>query len=321
MGARTHSLRAAAGAVAILAGLWSPLAGQTTSSGPAATAASQPLLPEAEPQPQPLSIAPAAGVEEALRYTDEERIILDDINIRDASLDTAALPVLLCRAQMLPTDRSILTEADRPNLKNLWREPQRWRYRLVRVEGKFQLLENFRAKPSRRWGTRAVYVLHLVETQTGQNRRLIIMLTRKPAGEMRRDQRIELAGIFYKLARLSDSRESPETAELVDFPVLVAGAVFDAGAGDAGLSLPPKVVATIAVVVLLLVVFILLRVRLGRRPAPGGRYKPLRSERVAEAGNEDNAVDEELRRQVRAFEQGRRDQAGKENADNEKDCG
>ena len=262
-------------------------------TGPATAPATRPAL---------LPIVAAGSVEQALRYTDEEKTILADVHDRDGTLSTPALYLLLRRAQMLPAGRGALTEADRPNPRNLWRRPADYRGRLVRLEGRYLGQDDWSAQatPTRWWGTRGVWLVYLVETETGDAGRIMVMLPRKPPVNLRVGHRLQVAGLFYKVVELP-GRDDPSQKKR--YPVIAAQALFRPGGGAGGAGIPPQALLMFALVVLLLVGFFLLRRRTSRRPARAGKeYTPLRHEDADDAEQEPEPVDPELIRQVREYQ-------------------
>lgn len=284
---------------------------QTGETGPA-EAASQPasepfiLLETPAVEPALRDITRAATVEQALAYTDRERTILDDVLDGDGQVDANGLYVLLRRAEMLPEGRQPLTEADRPNVKNLWAGPAPYRGRLVRVEGRFVKTDDWsdQVTATQWWGTRGVWMVHIQELSTGEYRAMIVMLTRRPPVGLRPGRRLQFAGLFYKLVTLPESKETGDPSKTHEYPVIVASAVY-AGGGETGTIIPQEALLMFGVIVLLLVAFMFLR-RLAnrRREGAASRYRPRRYDPAGPGeGGPDAArgVDEELIRQVEAL--------------------
>lgn len=250
-----------------------------------------------------MPIAAAESVRDALAFSAEEREILKDVRDGDGQLDTPALYVLLRRAAMLPAGQRTLTEAEEPNPKSLWTEPQRYRARLVRVSGRrVGPVEDWsdQVTPTRWWGSRGVHVLYL--KVPGAEEPLMVYVTARPAEKL--PERVRIAGLFYKLVTLPERAETGDPSRTHAYPVLVAGTVH---ALRSPWGVPAEAAIMLGVVLALVVVFMLLR-RAGRRAAPAERapYRPRRPEHAADAptdtaGQPPDEVDAELRRQVEQF--------------------
>jgi len=273
-----------------------------------AAAPSGPILPlpELATAPAAMPAPPAASVREALDYDADEKTILADVQDGDGTLSTPALQVLLRRAAMLPPLKEALPEADRPGVGNLWREPERYRGRLVSVEGLYAGERDYTGElvPSRRWRG-SVHGVLLIETHAGRRRSILLLKPGRLADRWRPGRRVTGAGLFYKLVRLPVSRDGSE--ELTDYAVIVGAPVSTASPGRVS-TIPWEVVAMFGLVFLLLFGFFYLRRRMGRRPggAPA-EYRPLRAGPGGAGGAEAptdaeaDEVDEELRRQVAAY--------------------
>ena len=293
-------------------------AGVGLGAGDASTRpASRPAwLSAARTQPAPLPAVRAGTVDEALAYRPDETTILQDVRDRDGQLDAPALYVLLRRAAMLPDGPELLAEADRPNVKNLWRSPEGYRGKLVAVKGRFVQQKDWsdQATPTR-WWAKPVYAAYVQETATGEGQTLIVMLAHRP-GKIGQGAPVRVAGLFYKLVTLPEKDKPGQTGE---FPVLVAGQLFGT-APAAGGGMPAELYVVFGLVMLLLLGFALVRRRTSRSRRGVSEYKPLRFEDAAEGApggeaGEGEPVDAELVRQVKAFEQRREHSAEGGDAD------
>jgi len=284
-----------------------------------------PLPPRTQPALRP--IEKAKTVEEALAYTESERTILADVRDRDGQLDAQALGVLLRRAEMLPDGPQPMKEADRPNVKNFWKEPAAYRGKLVVVEGVFVQARDWsgRFAATRWWGTRGACRLELQELATGEHRALMVMLTRRPPADLRQGRRLRFAGLFYKLLALPQAEGTGGLPQTGEYPVIVASSVYGAPGGAAAL-IPRQAYWLLGAILALLAVFMFLLRAARRRERPAARYRPLRFEEVADRpakAQEDaaEAVDEELIRQVQAFKQEKKGSGKAEDAGDQKDPG
>jgi len=273
-----------------------------------------------------LPIATAETVAKALAFDEDERTILEDVKDGDTKLNMDALYVLLRRAEMLPEGPETFEEAEQPNPKSFWTEPQRYhdggRPRLVRVAGSLYSRPtdwSEEVKPTRWWGTRPVYVLYL--KAAGMPEPVLVFLTRKPPEKLPRQ--LQVAGLFYKVVRRPENPETgdPDTEHL--YPVIVAKEIFQAGAPG---GLPFQSVLIVVLVVVLLAAFFLVRRWLGRTPARSpGRHESMPAAGEDRRGGQDEAdseeVDEQLRREVEAFRAARGASGKGEHADGKNDSG
>ncbi len=217
----------------------------------------------------------------------------------DGQLDAAALYVLLRRAEMLPPEGRTFEEAEQPNPKSFWAEPQRYRARLVRVTGRpvGQVTDwSEKVKPTPWWGRRPAYVVYLQVPEVAEP--ILVFLTRRPPDRLPRKLRV--AGLFYKLVSLPENRRTGDPAIRHEYPVIVSRAVR---AAEVAGGLPVEFVVFFSVVIVMVVIFLMLRRYLSRRPPRAGRrYRPRRSEAAPPPADAAAAqdVDEELRRQVEA---------------------
>jgi hypothetical protein len=222
---------------------------------------------------------------------------------RDGQLDGVALSILLRRAAMLPQGRAVREEADRPNLKNLWRAPADYRGKLIYVEGRYAAQRDWSkyASPTS-YHSGPVHMMVLQEDATGQGRPLMVLMSRKPPENIPRGRRLRVAGLFYKVVRLEeDARDGKRT----DYAVIAArGLGSAAGVGSPG-GMPRELMVLVGAVVVLLTALIFIRRRASRRPAGAAEYKPMRFEDAAEGHDqpppEPDQVDDDLVRQVEDF--------------------
>ena len=284
-------------------------------------------------QPAGLRIQPAATVDEALAYTEAEKTILADVLDRNGQYDTPALGVLLHRAAMLPADRDVLLpEADRPSMKKLWAEPERYRGRLVWVEGNYQADGDFsnRVKQTVRWAGRVHQVL-LIETESGDGGHLLILMPGEHKIRAGKYQRLAAGGVFYKTARLPGGFTMPG-GKVIDveqeYAFVVAPRLYSSISDDGGwLSrVPASVVIIFVIVVVLLAGFFVLKRRLtqaGRGKPMHSDYKPMRFEDAADGEEidevEDGPVDPELVREAQAFKGADADETKGDGSDGEDD--
>jgi hypothetical protein len=276
---------------------------------PAAAPATGPsdVLPPTLPATRPTfeEILPARTVEEALDYTEDEEIILSDVALDD-DWDSAALYVLLRRAAMLPTGREVLQRADRPYLKNLWDEPDRYRGRLVRLEGRYTgKTENKTdlARRTHRWPyPRPVWIVHVSLPVPGGEAvdrwpALVIMGRRPP--ELKMGQRVEMAALFYKIVRLEK-----ESGTLVkgEYPVFVAREILPPRSEEGGVPLLSYLIAGLIAVLLLAFYFLKTRARRAKIQRADHGYRPLRFELPPEEAEQTESdpeqLDPELRKQA-----------------------
>ena len=267
-----------------------------------------PTLPSDDHKVMP--ITRAQTVEGALAYSDDEKIILDDVGDGDGQWSTPALYIMLRRAEMLPSGDKTLEEAERPNPKDFWREPGRYRGRLVRVDVRYggrvtPWTENI--TPTRWWGRRNVWLVDVLveaeKTKPPTYERMLVVMGHEPPKKLLDRQRLELVGIFYKLAKLREDAGEGDPNKKNDYPVIVAGALFPPRSGED--SFQWGSVLMILAVMVMLFVFMRLRRSVSRRRAADRReYKPVRPEDSAAAGAKAGPVeevDEELRRQVESY--------------------
>ena len=267
----------------------------TTTTRPAGVPRSLPFI-TTKPL-KPLSIVPADTVEDALAYSQKEKTILEDVYDRDDQINTSAFYVLLRRAAMLPKGRVALDQAEQPNPKSLWKEPKRYRGRLVRLEAIYagritEYTKNL--SPSRWWGKRSVWMMDVVEYRT--NKPVIVALTEKPP-KITIGTRVRVAGIFYKIVRLPENKQTGDPSKKHDYPIIVAKNVFLFQSLTTGTA-PMGAVIMSMTVILMLVLFIILRRRIT------GRLETSQSRRAAELAPkspEEDEVDEELIREVESY--------------------
>jgi len=300
-----------AGSVAVLAAaLTTPSPGAdapaATGTAPATGALSQ-LVPIPATRPTLMPVVQADTVERALDYSADERIVLSDVADDNSRLNHPALYLLLRRAAMLPDGTAPFDEAEQPNPKDLWKDPRRYRGRLVRVAGLYagrqtDLTATGHYTPTRWWGTRKAWLVDIHEPKTGQI--VLLVLPERPP-RMAQGQRVRFAGLFYKRVTLRENRTTGDPRKRHEYVVIV-GKFLDRGWGGAGgllggISLPAQVIIMVAVILGLLVGFVLLK-RTMSRPSARRRaeYRPLRFEDAADDRAEADGVDEELRRQVGA---------------------
>ena len=291
------------GALAAAALAQAPRVG-SAASRPAATARA-PLDIRLPTQPVPKPIVPAKSVQEALAYDQAERAILEDVCDGDGQLDSLALSVLLRRAAMLPAGPAALAEADRPNVKNLWREPARYRGRLIRIEGAFIHQQDWSryASPTSYYSG-PVYMVHLQELATGEFRPLIVMLPYPPPERIIQGRRIRLGGLFYKLVTLpEDPATGGDPNKTHKYPVIIARDLGLRGWVPSS-TMPTPVLLLVGLVVLLLVVFVFIWRQAARARRRGPEYKPLRFEAGPVEGDgagQAGDVDQRLVREVQAY--------------------
>lgn len=297
-----------------------PEAGRSAASQPAAKQpTTRPWLPSGVRAAAP--ITRAETVEDALAYSDDEKIILGDVRDGDGQLSTPALYIMLRRARMLPAGDKTFGGVDQPDPKGFWREPKRYRGRLVRVEVRYGGRAELWTKnitPTRWWGRRDVWMVDVLveaeKTKPPTYRRMLVVMGHEPPKNLLKRQRLELVGIFYKLARLREDAATGDPAKRNEYPVIVAGSLSAApGPGEDGLQWVAGLM--IFAVMAMLFVFMFLRRKVSRQRAAGRRqYHPMRSDESAGASQAGLAegVDEELCRQVESYQARRR---GK-NADN-----
>ncbi len=263
-----------------------------------------PWSPPADPKPLP--IIRAETVEQALAYSADEKVILNDVQDGDSQLDKPSLYILLRRSQMLPEIDKMLEEADSPNPKNFWREPERYRRRLVRLK----VLYGGRVKPwtenvtlGRWWGRRDVWMVDVLveveKTKPPVYKPMLVVMGHEPPKNLSNRQPLELVGLFYKLAKLRGDAEEGDPDRKDEYPVIVAGALFPPRSDEGGFKWGGALI--IIVVMIMLFVFIRLKRTVSRQRAAGVReYHPIRSDSGAEAVA--GEVDEELRREVESYQ-------------------
>ncbi len=260
---------------------------------------------------KPLSIIRAETVEDALDYSKDEKIVLGDVSDSESTLGSPAMYVLLRRAEMLPEGDKTLEEAERPSPKNLWREPGRYRNRLVRLKvfyaGRATLwTEN--VVSGRWWGRRDVWVVDVLveveKTKPPSYELMVVVMGHEPPKNLKNRQPLELVGLFYKLAKLREDAEEGDPNVKDEYPVIVASSL-----------LPPRseesdfrwaVAVMIIAVMIMLFVFMRLRRGVSRQRAAGVReYQPTRPDNNVEAAT--GEVDEELQRQVKLHQAEKRE--------------
>ena len=251
----------------------------------------------------------AETVEDALAYSKDEKIILKDVRDGGGQLDSSALYVLLRRSQMLPEGDKTLDEAERPNPKNLWREPGRYRGRLVRLKVLYAgrvtpWTEN--VTPGRWWGRRNVWMVDvLVEVEkTKPPERMLVVMGHEPPKNLKNRQPLELVGLFYKLAQLREDAEKGDPNVKNEYPVIVASSLLPPRSDESDFRWGSIVM--IMVVMVMLFVFMRLKRRVSRQRAAGMReYHPARPDSNAEAAT--GEVNEELQRQVKLHQAEKRE--------------
>ena len=246
---------------------------------------------------EPLPIVPADTVEDALAYSQAEKTILEDVYDRDDQINTSAFYVLLRRAAMLPAGRVVLNQAEQPNPKSLWKEPKRYRGRLIRVEAIYagritEYTKNL--SPSKWWGNRPVWMMDVVEYQT--NKPIIVALTEKPP-KITIGTRVKVAGIFYKVVRLPENKQTGDPSKKHDYPIIVAKNVFLFQSLTTGTA-PLGAVIMSLTVILMLVAFIMLRHYITRKVKTS---QPRRAVEPVPKNPEEDEVDEELLREVESY--------------------
>jgi hypothetical protein len=252
----------------------------------------------------------AETVEDALAYSDGEKIIMKDVHDGDGQLSTPALYILLRRSQMLPIDK-MLEEAERPNPKNFWREPERYRGRLVRLKVLYAgrvtpWTEN--VTPTRWWGKRDAWMMDVLveveKTKPPSYKRILVVMGHEPPKNLKNRQPLELVGLFYKLAKLREDAEEGDPNVKNEYPVIVAGAICPPQSDEN----PFKWGGTIMIMVILGLLFAFIRLKRGvsrQRAADVREYHPTRPDSGAEAAT--GEVDEELRRQVELHQAEKKD--------------
>ena len=285
---------------------------------PAASApASRPELPP---------IVQAETAAEALEYDHGEATILADVEDR-GEFDIPALYVLLRRAEMLPEDTTVLEQADRPNLLNLWTSPGRYRGQLIHVSGRYagratDLTQA--AGRTLRWPyPRPVWAMDVI-VEFGRDvppRRMVVVMGRQPPKGLAKDQRVQFAGIFLKRATLPEDAGYGDPAVKKEYAVIVARQAYTVAAPPG--RVPVMFYVVFGLVVVLLVAFILLRRKIGRAAPKAGGYRPARFEDARRGAEESQAaaedVDEDLRREVADYLARREKQAEENNGKDAKD--
>ena len=251
----------------------------------------------------------AETIENALAYTDRERTALNDVRDHDGQVDGVALSILLRRAAMFPTGQAAFREADRPNLKNLWRSPADYRGKLIVVEGLYSRQQDWSAGTAPTpYHTGPVHMVLLTETVTGRRRGIMVMLPARPPEKIALGKRLRVAGLFYKAAALPTAAEGGKPAEYA----IVVAPHLDAPGPGGGWKIPTPALILLVAVVVLLVVFRFAWKYARRGPAVQSAYRPMRLEDGADqqqptpAQPAEQDVDEDLIRQVEAFFKGRK---------------
>lgn len=263
------------------------------------------------PQTKLEPIERAATVAEALAYSPDEKTILADVRDGDGQMDAAALYVLLRRASMLPKDPIPLNEADRPNVRNFWLEPDGYRGKLVAVKAGYVEHADYtqRVTFTRWWGKRAVSIVTVSVKIGDELKPMIVLTSEEPPAGLKKGDKLEFAALFYKLANVTEKGFKEGAGPEDAYPVLVARSIQPgrgaaAGGGPASIPLPLKI--AFGAVAVLLMAFFILRRKIGQgRAAKVVEYKPLRFEEAGgvqrPAPAADEPVDEELVRQVKAY--------------------
>jgi len=301
---------------AVVAAVWlSATAGLAQPVSTAPTIDPIDTIPIVPTQPAVRPAEPAKTIEEALAYTDEERTALEDVRDGNELLDGAALSILLRRAAMLPADRDIRKDADRPSPRNLWRRPADYRGRLITVEGACSGgmdMSDLVAPTTYHVGP--VYAVVLTEQSTGESRPILVVMSDQPP-EIPERSDVSVAGLFYKVVRLPEEGGGGKTAE---YAVVVARGLYRPGSGG-GIDIPKPFLVLGGLVVVLLMVFIFVWRRARAGPRRTLEYKPLRFEDAAEGVADTPAeveqpgeVDEDLIRQAEDFKERKRHPAGDE---------
>lgn len=310
-------------AIAALLPAW-PAAGQeaapATAAAPApapqaatATAPSSELPLPTMPSGENVPIAQASTVDQALEYGEDEQLLLKDVQDADGQLSAPALYVLLRRVMMLPPGEAAWNEATQPNPKDLWREPQFWRGKLIRLYayyGHHEPIDWSRGLARTRWwGDRQVWLIGVKDPKTGRG--MIVMSPNKPPPHLRRGSTIQFAGLFYKTVMLDAERPDETKAGKEEYPVivvrsLVPDAQSPAAAGGGWRMPSASGMTTIMFLIVAALLILLFAVRrLGGRSRAGPQYRPHRLG-PGQAGPlappaPEEPLDDELLRQVRQY--------------------
>ena len=287
-----------------------------SATAPATAPAETPAAAEAVEPSHDITVA--ATVEQALAYSAGELNILS--SVRDGgSWNHLAFYVLLRRAAMLPEGLKTIDEAEQPNPRDFWKEPQRYRGRLVRFEGKIPAFKPTEERgqitiwtnqltSTKWWGNRAVFMVHVQEETTGQP--MLVAMLKEPHKGITTNQKLRFAGIFYKLATLSENLETGDPNVTHEYPVIVAKQFY---AGKVEQDESWYVAVIVLVLAALVAAFVAVRQRnrrLIRRDALGQE----RRRREVPAEYEGAPVEEELRRQIEAGKPKEDKQTGGTNA-------
>jgi hypothetical protein len=299
-------------------------AASTSPAGAAASAAtSGPAAADVEPVNGLMPIKQALTVQEALAYSPQEKTILDDYrfdpNHVDDQLNTPALYVLLRRVMMLPPAHDVLESADRVSPSNLWKDPQRYRGQLIRVEGLFADSEarpimdwSGNAIPTKWWGAREIFVGDVeVFRAKDDPQPILVFMAERPADRFPLGQKVEVVGLFYKVVELPENDQTGDRSKKHLYPVFVARTIYPAGGMGAGpVDAPSLLWSLIGLgVVMMAVIFFMLRKRVAifkradtqRRPFGPLSFEQLRAKYPDE--EEDGPVDEDLIQQAKAYRQ------------------
>ncbi len=317
---RPHSARpgpmlGAAVAIALMSAAAGLAPSGETGTAPTPQPATDPLDQLLTPRTRPVTMSadPAQTVEQALAYSDHEKIALADVSDFDGQVNGVALSILLRRAAMLPKGKAAAEEADRPNLKNLWRSPADYRGRLIQVEGLYAGRQDWSAATSpTTYYSGPVHMVLLQEEATGARRGIMVMMPVRPPEGILPGRKVSVAGLFYKVATRMVNDDPGKTA---DYAVIVAPGLSTRVPGaEGGKRIPLPLIIFGAAVVVLLYVFRFIWKRSRSRPAAEGGYKPRRSEETmdvqkeapAEPETPDGDVDEDLIRQAEDFKDRKR---------------
>ena len=204
---------------------------------------------------------------------------------------------------MLPEGDKTLEEAERPNPKNLWREPGRYRGRLVRLKVLYDgrvtpWTEN--VVPGRWWGKRDVWMIDVLveveKTKPPSYERILVVMGHEPPKNLKNRQPLELVGLFYKkLTQLREDAEEGDPNVKDEYPVIVASSLLPSRLEEGSF----RWVGAVMIIAVMIMLFVFMRLKRGvsRQRAAGVReYQPTRPDGGAVGGT--GEVDEELRRQV-----------------------
>ena len=284
--------------------------------------ADEPVTQPAVFRPRPLP--PAKTIDEGLKYTDVEKIILGAV--RDATDKTPvhqhkdkALFVLLRRAAAMPKPTADQLDAlDRPSYQNILARPARYRGEAVRYI--VRVCRSRRLSPGRNLARSAwwpkdadVWEVDCIdgEGKYPGDRPLRIYCPFDPAailgkgtqkdGDVIYDlpgKRVELAAIFFKVFAARPERQAQGMPDELLYPCLVAWHMKQTS--QAGSARPGIIQLTVIIVILVLMVaaFVFVKRRSSRaRAATQRRYRPLRketmdeSEHIREKTDHDEPVD------------------------------